>query len=107
MNTRYANLNLEARVPIIITEAGVGKTGLAVKLNIQRVDNGQWWSGSGWQDNSYELSATERNSTDQKGYYEYAFTPALSTIYIIHSYITAGNYAFDSYEQLICRITGY
>lgn len=96
VNVRY---NEERKLLLAVTLAGVGVTGLSVKLNIQQLSDSYWWDGDSWEAAAVELDMVERDDVDQKGVYEFDFTPPNdSDSYVLHAYIAAGPNAFDSYE---------
>lgn len=96
----YVRFGEERKLILAITSAGVGVTGLSVKLNIQQLSDSYWWDGDSWEEDAVELDMTERDSTNQKGIYTYNFTPSNDMDrYLLHAYIAAGPNAFDAYEE--------
>jgi len=75
---RTININEIETFDFSLTENGIGVTGIAMKLYIQRVSDGKWWDGDSWEVAVTQLSMTEVDSTNLKGLYRYTALPTAS-----------------------------
>jgi hypothetical protein len=90
-------------IPIMfqITLDGVGVTGQAPKVSIQRASDSYYYTGSIWQAAPILLSMTEVGVTSFNGLYLYNFTmPNTDDRYTVRK-INTGTYACDEYDTLV------
>ena len=95
-------VNISHRIDLGDLTAGAGITGLSPHLHIRRNVDGQWWTGAAWNAGVQVLNFTEKDSTNEPGFYYYDYTPTATGTYTIHKYITGGTaYDFDRTYTLV------